>query len=201
MKKFLNILLLIMMSLTLLNCGAGEKLKNIRKPVDLRKDPLDPDERARKNIREGKGVSIGGIVKGGKTSYEFSTSNPLWRATLDTLDFIPLATVDYSGGLIITDWYSDNQETNESIKITIRFLSNEIRSDAMEIKVFYKNCGINLNCKISEKYTGKRRGGIFMAKKFGKYLKIDKKYRGKKKEGWHLYGLAMWERGQMGAIE
>lgn len=114
--------------------------------MDLRKDPLDPDERARKNIREGKGVSIGGIVKGGKTSYEFSTSNPLWRATLDTLDFIPLATVDYSGGLVISDWYNDGNNANESLKIIVRFLSNEIKSNSLKIVVHQKKCINQNNC-------------------------------------------------------
>ena len=64
---------------------------------------------------------------------------------------MPLTSANYSGGIIITDWYSDNQKANESIKITIRFLSNEIRSDAVSIKVFYKNCKINTNCEIFEK--------------------------------------------------
>ena len=87
------------------SCGAGEKLKNIRKPVDLRTSPLDPDERARRNIEQGRGISIGSLGNK-KTTYEFSSSNPMWRASLETLDFIPLTTVDYSGGMIITDWYS-----------------------------------------------------------------------------------------------
>ena len=57
---------------------------------------------------------------------------------------MPLASVNYSGGIIITDWYSDNQNSNESIKISIRFLTNEIRSDALDIKIFYKKCKNNL---------------------------------------------------------
>ena len=81
----------------------------------------------------------------GKTTYEFSTSNPLWRASLETLDFLPLSTVDYSGGIIITDWYSENNN-QESIKITVRFLSNEIRSDSVKIIVHKKNCSKNLIC-------------------------------------------------------
>ena len=49
----------------------------------------------------------------------------MWRASLETLDFLPLTTVDYSGGIIITDWYFDNTgKSEESIKISIRFLSN-----------------------------------------------------------------------------
>ena len=64
----------------------------------------------------------------------------MWRASLETLDFLPLTTVDYSGGMIITDWYSENNNNNESIKITVRFLSNEIRSDSLKLIVHKKNC-------------------------------------------------------------
>ena len=94
-----------------------------------------------KNVEEGRGASIKrNIGNRGKTNYEFSTSNPMWRASLEILDFLPLTTVDYSGGMIITDWYSDNSKFNESIKITIRFLSNEVRSDSLKIIVHKKNC-------------------------------------------------------------
>jgi len=130
------------------SCGAGEKLKNIRKPVDLRKTPLDPDERARRNIEQGRGISIGSLGKK-KTTYEFSSSNPMWRASLETLDFIPLTTVDYSGGMIITDWYSENNNNRESLKITVRFLSNDIRADSLKVIVHRKNCNTINNCNIS----------------------------------------------------
>ena len=86
-----------------------------------------------------------GNEKGGK--FEFANANPLWRASLDIIDFMPLLSVDYGGGIIITDWYGDENE-NDSIKITIQFLSNEVRSDALNIKVFKKNCTSLSNCKI-----------------------------------------------------
>ena len=70
---------------------------------------------------------------------------------MDTIDFMPLASANYSGGIIITDWYSGDVSSAESIKISIRFLTNEIRSDAINIKVFYKKCASNENCKITEK--------------------------------------------------
>ena len=146
-NKKLRIISIFLSLFFLLNsCGAGEKLKNIRKPVDLRTSPLDPDERARRNIEEGKGISIGGLRGNRNTNYEFSTSNPMWRASLETLDFLPLSTVDYSGGVIITDWYSENN-SDESIKITLRFLSNEIRSDSLKIILHKKSCDKNMNCK------------------------------------------------------
>lgn len=119
----------------------------IYKPTDTRKTPVEADQRARKNIEEGRGISVGNVLKRSGTNYEFSTSNPLWRASLETLDFLPLTTVDYSGGILITDWYSDNS-ANQSLKITIRFLSNEVRSDSLKIIIHEKNCTINQNCDV-----------------------------------------------------
>lgn len=121
------------------------------KKVDSRSIPVNADERARKNINEGRGISLKGAVQGRRgTTYEFSTSNPLWRASLETIDFMPLTTVDYSGGIIITDWYNDTTNPNDSIKITLRFLSNEIRSNSIKVIVHNKNCGPTANCKINE---------------------------------------------------
>ena len=117
--------------------------------MDLRKEPLDPNERARRNIEKGKGISLKGLAKNRATSYEYSTSNPMWRASLETLDFLPLTTVDYSGGMIITDWYSDNSNNKESVKISVRFLSNELRSDSLKIIVHKKTCSNDLNCTIN----------------------------------------------------
>ena len=114
--------------------------------------PDGADARARKNIEEGKGVSIGGLIGkrgGGATNYEFSTSNPMWRASLEILDFLPLSTVDYSGGMIITDWYSESN-SDESIKITVRFLSNEVRSDNLKIIVHKKKCISGTNCLVTQ---------------------------------------------------
>lgn len=130
------------------SCGVKEKAKNIFKPVDLTKEPLDPDEKAKKNISEGRGISLGNLGNR-STNYEFSTSNPLWRASLDTLDFLPLTTVDYSGGLIITDWYNNDTNSNEELKITVRFLSNEIQSNSIKVQVHQKVCLKSNTCNIS----------------------------------------------------
>ena len=119
--------------LILSSCGG------IRKPGDARSVPENARERARKNIEEGKGFSLKNIREG-KTTYQFSSSNPMWRATFDVIDFMPLVTVDYSGGMIITDWYTDANTTNESLKFTIRFLSNEVRSDSLKIIIHKKAC-------------------------------------------------------------
>jgi len=123
-----------------ISCGSDKK------PTSAVTTPTNALERARQNVDEGRGFSLKGLTGSRKTNYEFSTSNPMWRATLDTLDFIPFSTVDYSGGLIITDWYSDGSTQNESIKITVRFLSNEIKSNSLKIIVHQKNCKIQNNC-------------------------------------------------------
>ena len=121
---------------------------------DARKFPADPKKRVENNLKEGRGFRLTGedgfFTNRGGGVYEFATSNELWRASLDTIDFMPLASVNYSGGIIITDWYSNNQNPNESIKISIRFLTNEIRSDALDIKVFTRKCLENINCKTFE---------------------------------------------------
>ena len=118
---------------------------------DARKFPADPAERVKKNLEEGRGFKINEFGKQRGGVFEFASSNNLWKASLDVIDFMPLSSVNYSGGIIITDWYSENSSPNESIKISIRFMTNEIRSDALNIKVFNKKCIDNLlSCKITE---------------------------------------------------
>ena len=121
--------------------------------ADARKFPADPKLRVKKNLEEGRGFRLNDTFKQGSKGgvFEFASSNELWRASLDVIDFMPLASVNYSGGIIITDWYSNEQSQNESIKITIRFLTNEIRSDALNIKIFTRKCKESLiNCKYIE---------------------------------------------------
>ena len=120
--------------------------------ADARKFPADPKKRVEQNLKEGRGFKLNdafGKSRGGV--FDFANSNGLWRASLDVIDFMPLSSVNYSGGIIITDWYSENNNQNESIKISIRFMTNEIRSDALNIKVFNRKCLDSLlNCKITE---------------------------------------------------
>ncbi len=118
---------------------------------DARKIEPNVKDRQRQNIEEGRGFRLGSAI-GRKNSgtFDFASSNELWRASLDTLEFMPLSLANYSGGIIVTDWYNDNNN-NESVKISVRFLSNQIRSDALSIKVFYKKCGIQENCRIEDR--------------------------------------------------
>ena len=134
-----KLIIILLLSLAFTSCKNSKDLDPNR--------PLSGEGKRKKNVREG-GSALSNILDRGSTNYEFSTSNPMWRASLETLDFIPLNTVDYSGGMIITDWYSEGSDA-ESLKITVRFLSNEIRSDSLKIIVHSKNCSPTNNCKIT----------------------------------------------------
>jgi len=143
---YLKVLFILILSGLLLS-GCNGKLGG-----DARKFPDDPELRIKKNMEEGRGFRVNDAFKSSRGGiFEFASSNELWRASLDIIDFMPLTSVNYSGGIIITDWYSTDQSSNESIKISIRFLSNEIRSDALDVKVFNKKCLTQTNCVISEK--------------------------------------------------
>ena len=137
--------------LILSSCG-GFKLP---KPGDARKTPMSGKERARKNIEEGRGIGLGNLGGNKQTTYQFSTSNPMWQAAFDVIDFMPLVTADYAGGMIITDWYTDANTTNDSLKFTIRFLSNEIRPDSLKIIIHKKTCKIQSNNCIVQKIASK----------------------------------------------
>ena len=119
---------------------------------DARKVAPNAKDRVAKNMEEGRGFRLSEKIGGSKGGdFEFASSNELWRASLDTIDFMPLTSANYSGGIIITDWYSENENTGESIKLVIRFLTNEVRSDAIDLKIFYKKCNSINNCKITER--------------------------------------------------
>ena len=115
MKNFKIICLLLSFSIFFSGCQLAKM------GGDARENPFDPKERVKKNLEEGKGFRIMDLnnnKQGG--NFEFASSNELWRASLDIIDFIPLASVNYSGGIIITDWYSSDGNSNSSIKISIR---------------------------------------------------------------------------------
>jgi len=137
--RFFLIVPLILIMLT--SCQAFKPSK-----VDTRKTPIKGSDRSRKNIEQGGGVSLKNVLNRRGTNFEFSSSNPMWRASLEILDFLPLSTVDYSGGMIVSDWYT-GESSNEAIKISIRFLSNEIRSDSLKIIVHKKKCAENQVCQ------------------------------------------------------
>ena len=142
-SKFIKILFFLAFPIFLNGC---EALKY--KKTEAGEVPVNHKDRVKKNIEEGKGFRLLGGDKKKGGNFEFASSNELWRATLDTIDFMPLVSANYSGGIIVTDWYNDSSSSGQSVKISIRFLSNEVRSDALEIKVFTKNCDTSIDCKI-----------------------------------------------------
>ncbi len=143
MRNFIKIFACFFLFSSIVSCGGFKK-------VDTRKVPISGPERAKQNVREGRGVGLGQVIgkTRGSTNYEFSTSNPMWRATLDILDFLPLSTVDYSGGVIISDWYTDNSNKDQALKVTVRFLSNTVQSNSIKVTVHRKKCSVNQTCNV-----------------------------------------------------
>ena len=141
-KKLFNILNSLLILIFLTSCSMG-------KFGDARETPTAAGDRVRKNLEEGKGIVLMGGNKG-DGSFQFASANPMWRATLEILDFLPLSNVDYSGGIVTTDWYNDGTASNEALKITIRFLTNEIRSDGIKIIVHKKRSGIQEACTVKK---------------------------------------------------
>jgi hypothetical protein len=180
-KNLNNVVIALFITILLSSCNG--KLPG----GDARKFPDDPKLRVKKNIEEGRGFRLSDSIKKSGGVFEFASSNELWRASLDTIDFMPLASVNYSGGIIITDWYASGENSNESIKVSIRFLTNEIRSDALDIKVFNRKCITPSNCVTSEKegainYELKKKiletAAIYKSQK---KAKNRKEYKGKQK--------------------
>ncbi len=135
-----NLIILLCILTTLSSCG-------LYKYSDARKNPTNANERIQKNMEEGRGFKLSELGKNRGGDFLFSSSNPMWRATMEKLTFAPLSVVDYGGGIIITDWFSE-EENDEQIKIAIRFLTNEIRSDALKVIIHKKKCASFNNCKI-----------------------------------------------------
>ena len=142
MKILLNKIILLFFMLFLTNCGG-----NFFKRADVKDVPINVDERVRKNVNEGRGIRFGSGRKSGGV-FDFASSNELWRATVETLDFVPLINASYSGGIIITDWFNGG-DTSRDLKITVKFVSNEIRSDALDVDVHERVCGKQkINCSV-----------------------------------------------------
>ena len=128
-------LFLLSLASTIVSCGPLKP-----KYTDLRKIPGNPKDKRERNIREGRGLrAMGMLEKKGSGNFQFASSNEMWRATLDLLDFTPLSNVDYSGGIIITDWFSESSD-QDPVKISVRFLSSQIRADGLKVIIYKKIC-------------------------------------------------------------
>ena len=132
--------------------------KNLFRWTDASKVPVNAKERVQKNLEEGRGIQFGiGKNRGTGGTFDFASSNELWRASIEVLDFVSFTNASYSGGIIITDWFAGNQESSNNeglreLKITVRFLSNEIRADGIEVIIHEKTCKKNdvTSCKIQK---------------------------------------------------
>ena len=181
--KVIKFSVLTIFTLFLLNsCG-------FYKRSDIKDNPVNVDERVKKNVQEGRGFRIGNrSTRGG--DFDFASSNPLWRGAIDVLDFVPLTNASYSGGIIITEWFSSGnnaESNNRELKITVRFMTNEIRADALKVLVFEKSCMQN-NCKtkkIKSKLEGElklailKKAALFERDDFKKYKETKGKFKGK----------------------
>jgi len=144
MKNSIPISILTLFLIVFLNsCG-------IYQPSDARKVSPNDEERIKANQEADRGLRLQNLIKKGRGgNFQFASSNEMWRATIDVLDFIPLSNVDYGGGVIITDWYVSDTKESESIKIMVQFLSNEIRADGLKVVIYKKNCSVEKNCETS----------------------------------------------------
>ena len=162
---------------------------NLYKRSDVKDNPVNVKDRVEKNIEQGKGVRFGiGKNKGG--TFDFASANELWRASVETLDFVPLINASYSGGIIITDWFNGNTSSQNNnkrdLKITVRFLTNEIRSDALKINVHERicvqstnNCSVNL---IQSKIANEIKLAILKKAAFLEKNKVEKLVKERRKK-------------------
>tara|TARA_Y100000768_G_scaffold173860_1_gene130160 strand:+ start:1325 stop:1900 length:576 start_codon:yes stop_codon:yes gene_type:complete len=181
--NLIKFITLIFFTTFLLNsCG-------LYKRSDVKDNPVNINDRVKKNIQEGRGIRFGkGATRGG--DFDFASSNPLWRGAIDVMDFVPLTNASYSGGIIITEWFSsenNSENNNRELKITVRFMSNEIRADAIKILVFEKLCSQNNNCKTKKikskleseiKLAILKKAALFERDDFKKYKETEGKKRG-----------------------
>ena len=144
LKPFgLSLISILIISLFLNSCGPFKYER-----ADVKDSPINDADKRKRNIETGRGFTLPGTNDRSGGSFSFGNSNELWRATLEILEFTPLSNVDYGGGIIITDWYSTNDNLDQSIKISVQFLTDELRADALLIKVYQKNCTTDSNCVV-----------------------------------------------------
>ena len=147
--KITKLVTLLFILTSLSSCGS-----NVFKRADVKDVPINVNDRVKKNIEEGRGIRFGkGSAQGGV--FDFASSNELWRASIEVLDFVPFTNASYSGGILITEWFdggsNNNSENKRNLKITVRFLTNEIRSDALSVSIHEKICKINdTSCSVKK---------------------------------------------------
>lgn len=113
--------------------GSGEETLN---PAEQR----DRDDRERYGTITGQdGFELFATGRRGRDAGdggELGVNTWLWRASLDTVDFMPLASADPFGGVIITDWYAPPETPNERFKVTVQIRDRALRADGVRVSVF-----------------------------------------------------------------
>lgn len=172
-----KILSIIIFSILITSCQKTD-------PITGEKILIEPDsnKKAREFADKGGGIfgDINRINKTQGTNFEFASSNVLWRATLKSLDFLPLINADYTGGVIIYDWYSQNNNPKEQIKISVQFLNNDLRSDSIKIIAHKKICdNVNQcsNSTLDQNFANSVKDSIITA---ARSLKIEEAKKEKK---------------------
>ena len=174
-KINLSSLVLLVFLLIFNNCSKKEGALDDKVLIEV-----NPDKKATEFRDKGGGIfgEIG--KKSGSTTFEFASSNVLWRATLKSLDFLPLLNADYSGGIIIYDWYSQTNSPKEQIKISVQFLNNELRSDSIKITAHKKICETIERCSnstLDQNFANSIKDGIIAS---ARTLKIEEAKKEKK---------------------
>jgi hypothetical protein len=144
-NQLLKYSFILLISILLTKCVSNQD------PVTGERERIEPNinQRAKDYVDKGGGL-MGMIGKSNEnTNFKFSTSNVLWRATLKSLHFLPLMNADYTGGVIIYDWYSQTNNPKDQIKISVQFLSDELRSDSIIITAHKKICDNAERCSNS----------------------------------------------------
>jgi hypothetical protein len=141
--KLSTVILSLLLAIILNSCGPFKFER-----ADVKDSPINEADKRKRNIEQGRGFTVPVGKSGGGGNFSFANANELWIATLDILEFTPLSNVDYGGGIIITDWYSDENNQYESIKISVQFLSDEIRADGLTVKIYQKDCKTSNNCSV-----------------------------------------------------
>jgi hypothetical protein len=175
MTKKINYISIFCILVFILQCAKVD-------PVTGEKVIIEPNttEKAREAARKSGGLFGDIMNKNTTNTFEFSTSNVLWRATLNNLDFLPLINADYSGGIIVYDWFSEKTE-NKSIKISVRFLSNELKSSSIVIAGHKKTCDDVGKCfveKLDNKFTNEIKESIIST---ARQIKIEDSKKDSKK--------------------
>ena len=146
MKILIKTLIIASSLLFLLSCQKEDSKSKV-----FKKKNIEPNlnKRAENYVEDGGGILNKMKGSQGTGNFEFATANVLWRASLKTLDFIPIQSANYSGGVLVTDWYSGSLDSNSSIKIEVRFKSTELSPSSIDVLSYKRTCK-NMNCSTTK---------------------------------------------------